>query len=189
MEPGEITKRGMMRWSELERQQPRFAALGRERLIEPGVVLVGTIRRDGAPRISPVEPLLWEGELWLSMLHGSLKAADLIRDSRVLVHGIVTSRDGAAGEYKVRGRAIIEDSSDRQRGYADEVAARLGWTPEPGQFHLFKVDLADVTFIHYDEETGDQFVTRWPDAIEFVRRGISSTSLGPRERHHEYLDL
>jgi hypothetical protein len=94
----------MMRWSELERQQPHLAALGRERLIEPGVVLVGTIRRDGSPRISPVEPLLWEGELWLSTLYDSLKAADLIRDSRVLVHGIVTSRDGAASEYKVRGR-------------------------------------------------------------------------------------
>jgi hypothetical protein len=178
----------MMHWSELERQQARFAALGKERLIEPGVVLVGTIRRDGTPRISPVEPLLWEGELWLSMLHGSLKAADLIRDSRVLIHSIVTSRDGAAGEYKVRGRAIMEDSLDRQRGYAHEVTARIGWTPEPGRFHLFKVDIADVTFIRYEEKTGDQFVARWPDGIEFVRRGTSATSLGPREPHHEFLD-
>lgn len=153
-----ITERGMMRWSELERRQPRFAALGRERLIEPGVVLVGTIRRDGTPRISPVEPLLFEGELWLSMLEGSVKAADLIRDPRVLVHGIVSSRDGAADEYKVRGRAIIEDSAERQRRYADEVTVRIGWTPEPGRFHLFKVDIADVTFIHYDEKTGEQFV-------------------------------
>jgi Pyridoxamine 5'-phosphate oxidase len=177
----------MVRWSELERQQPRFAALGRERLIEPGVVLVGTIRRDGTPRISPVEPLLWDGEFWLSMLYGSLKAADLFRDSRVLVHGIVTSRDGAAGEYKVRGRAMMEDSLDRQRGYANEVTARIGWTPDPGHFHLFKVDIADVTFIRY-EETGDQFVARWPDAIEFVRRGTSATSLGPREPRHEFLD-
>ena len=36
----------------------RGPALGRERLIDPGAVLVGTIRRDGTPRISPVEPLL-----------------------------------------------------------------------------------------------------------------------------------
>jgi len=175
-----------MRWSELERQQPRFAALGRERLIEPGVVLVGTVRQDGTPRISPVEPLIWEGELWLSMLHGSLKAADLVRDPRVLVHSVVSSRDGAAGEYKVRGRAILEDSPDRHRGYADQVSAQLGWTPEPGRFHLFRVDVTDVTFIHYDEATGDQ-VARWPDASEFVRRGTSATSRGPREPHHEYL--
>ena len=177
-----------MRWSDLEQQQPRFAALGRARLIEPGVVLVGTIRRDGTPRISPVEPLLWEGELWLSMLHGSLKAADLMRDPRILVHGIVTARDGASGEYKVRGRAITEDSPDRQQRYADEVKARIGWAPEPGRFHLFKIDIVDVTFIRYEERTGDQFLTRWPDAVEFVRRGTSATSLGPREPHHELLE-
>lgn len=177
-----------MRWSEFERQQPRLAALGRERLIEPGVVLVGTIRRDGTPRISPVEPLLWEGDLWLSMLRGSLKAADLIRDPRVLVHGIVTSRDGAAGEYKVRGQAVIESSSERQRGYAEEVARQIGWRPEPGRFHLFRIEIADVTFIRYDEESGDQFVARWPEAIEFVRRGTSATSLGPRQPYHEFLD-
>jgi hypothetical protein len=122
------------------------------------------------------------------MLHGSLKALDLIRDSRVLVHAIVSSPDGAAGEYKVRGRAIVEDSSDRQRRYADEVAVRIGWTPEPGRFHLFKVDITDVAFIRYEEQTGDQFVARWPDAVEFVRRGTSATSLGPRERHQEFLD-
>lgn len=178
-----------MRWGDLEQQQPRFAALGRRRLIEPGVVLVGTIRRDGTPRISPVEPLRWDGELWLSMLDGSLKATDLIRDPRLIVHSVVTSRDGAAGEYKVRGRVIAERSPHRLRDYAEAVTAQLGWTPEPGRFHLFSVDIDDVSFIRYEEKTGDQFVTRWPAAIEFVRRGTSATSLGPREPHREFLDL
>ena len=178
-----------MRWGDLERQQPRFAALGRERLVEPGVVLVGTTRRDGTPRISPVEPLVWDEEFWLSMLPGSLKAADLIRDQRILIHSIVTSRDGAAGEYKVRGFAVVEQSVDRQRGYADEVAAQIGWTPEPGRFHLFRVNITDVSFIRYEEKSGDQFVARWPEAIEYVRHGTSATSLGPREPHHEFLDL
>jgi hypothetical protein len=97
-----------MRWSEFAEAEPRLAALGRQRLVEPGVVLVGTIRQDGSPRISPVEPLLWERDLWLSMLLGSYKAADLQRDPRVLVHSIVTGRDGSAGEYKVRGAAVEE---------------------------------------------------------------------------------
>ena len=48
-----------MGWSEIERSQPRLAELGRHRLLGPGVVLVGTIRRDGTRRISPVEPLSW----------------------------------------------------------------------------------------------------------------------------------
>ncbi len=50
-----------MEWSELVRRQPRLAALAERRLIEPGVVLVATIRRDGTPRLSPVEPLVVDG--------------------------------------------------------------------------------------------------------------------------------
>jgi Pyridoxamine 5'-phosphate oxidase len=176
-----------MRWNEFEASEPRLAALGRERLLEPGVVLVGTIRRDGSPRISPVEPLLWEGDLWLSMMWGSFKAADLKRDPRVLVHSIVTGRDGAAGEYKLRGGAIEEGSHAVQSGYAREVRERIGWDPEPGRFHLFRVDIADVTFIRYEEEAGDQFVTRWPARREFVRRGTSATSLGERQPYEDLL--
>src|SRR5215475_4196750 len=41
-----------MDWSELERRQPALAGLGRRRLLEPGVVLIATIRGDGAPRVS-----------------------------------------------------------------------------------------------------------------------------------------
>jgi hypothetical protein len=33
-------------------------------------------------------------ELWLSMLWGSAKAADLQRDPRILVHSVITNRDG-----------------------------------------------------------------------------------------------
>lgn len=176
-----------MRWSEFEVDEPRLAALGRERLVEPGVVLVGTIRRDGTPRLSPVEPLLWDGELWLSMLLGSYKAADLRRDPRILVHNIVTGPDGAAGEYKVRGRAVEVGSHAVQEGYAREVRERLGWHPEPGRFHLFRVEIEDVTFIRYETKSGDQFVTRWPGKREFVRRGTSDTSLGDPQPYQDLL--
>jgi hypothetical protein len=176
-----------MRWGEFARDEPRLAALGRQRLADPGVVLVGTIRRDGTPRISPVEPLLWERDLWLSMLFGSYKAADLQRDPRLLVHSIVSGRDGAAGEYKVRGRAIEEPARRVQEGYVMEVRNRLGWNPEPGRFHLFRVDIDDVTFIRYEEATGDQFVTRWPSKREYVRRGTSATSLGNPEPYQDLL--
>jgi hypothetical protein len=92
----------IVRWQDLEASSPRLAELGRERLERPGVVLLGTIRRDGSPRISPVEPLFWRGDLWLALMWRSTKARDLARDPRVLVHSIITSRDGEEGEFKVR---------------------------------------------------------------------------------------
>ncbi|HET7431103.1 MAG TPA: hypothetical protein VFJ89_06320 [Nocardioides sp.] len=176
-----------MRWDELATSAPRLAELGRARLEGPGVALVGTTRRDGSARISPVEPLLWEGDLWLSMLWQSVKARDLLRDPRILVHSIVTGRDGGDGELKVRGRAVDERSTQVQERYAAEVGRRLGWHPVPGRFHLFRVELDDVTFIRYDEPTGDQFVTRWPTGVEFVRRGATATSLHDPVPHHDLL--
>lgn len=177
-----------MRWTELETAQPRLGALGRRCLIHPGVVLVVTIRRDGTPRLSPVEPYVMDGNLWLSMMWGSMKARDLTRDPRILVHSVITSRDGGEGEYKVRGTARLTDDPAVQRRYAEEVARTLGWEPEPGQFHLFAVDVDEVTFIRYDDATGDQYVCRWPEGREFVRRGTTATSVGDPEPRHEFLD-
>jgi hypothetical protein len=176
-----------MRWSEVEERQPRLAEAGRRRLIDPGVVLVVTIRRDGTPRLSPVEPFLLDGDLWLSMMPTSTKARDLERDPRVLVHSVITSRDGGEGEYKIRGTAHAETSAEVQQRYAAAVSQALGWHPTPGRFRLFAVQINDITFVRYDDATGDQFVTRWPGGGEFVRRGTSATTLGSPEPHQDLL--
>jgi hypothetical protein len=170
-----------MRWEGLVTRQPRLADVAAARLLGPGVLLVVTLRRDGTARLSPVEPYVMDGELWLSMMWRSWKALDLLRDPRVLVHSVVTARDGAEGEVKIRGTAREERDPGRQQRYARGVADALGWEPEPGRFHLFAVEISDVTFIRYDGATGDQFVTCWPPAREFVRRGTTATSVGEPE--------
>jgi hypothetical protein len=167
-----------MRWTDLTAAQPRLAEVLERRLIHPGVLLVVTLRRDGTARLSPVEPLLLDGELWLSMMWASRKAADLLRDPRILVHSIVTSRDGSEGEAKLRGTVREASEPDVQARYAEAAAERLGWRPEVGRFHLLAVDIEDVTFLRYDDATGDQFLARWPAGEEFVRRGTSATTVG-----------
>jgi hypothetical protein len=170
-----------MRWSELERLQPRLAVTASERLVGPGVLLLVTLRRDGTPRLSPVEPYVLDGRLLLSMLWGSQKAKDLQRDSRVLVHSTVTGREGTEGELKLRGRAVEETEPDVQEKYAAGVAEELGWRPEVGRFHLFEIEVEHVAFVRYDHDTGDQHVVTWPPGEEFVRRGTGATSVGERE--------
>lgn len=170
-----------MHWSQLESSQPRLAELGRRRLINPGVVLVATIRRDGTPRISPIEPLVMDGALWLCMMWHSTKATDLLRDPRVLVHSVITNRDGTEGEFKIRGVARVEDDPATQRRHAQAAAKDLGWSPEPGRFHLFTVDIDHVTVIRYNPESGDQHVATWPPGREFVRRATTATSVGEPE--------
>jgi Pyridoxamine 5'-phosphate oxidase len=175
-----------MRWAEVEAQQPRLAALGLEKLGGPGVVLVGTVRLDGSPRITPVEPFFWEGELWLTMGRDSWKAKDLMRDARVLVHSIVTSADGRAGEYKVRGRAVLEEDGVLNETVAAAVANQKDYTPVPGKFHLFRVDIEDITFVRWRGDN-DQYLTRWPPGVEQFRRGTSATSNAPPEPYSEFL--
>jgi hypothetical protein len=178
-----------MRWRELEDRQPRLAAVARRRLVEPGVLLVVTVRRDGTPRLSPVEPYVMDGRLLLSMMWGSLKAKDLRRDSRLLVHSIVTGRDGGEGELKVRGQAVEERDPQVQEHYAAAVGEALGWRPEVGRFHLFEVEVEHVGFVRYDDATGDQHVATWPPGAEFVRRGTGATTVGEPEPVHELLQL
>lgn len=97
------------------------------------------------------------------------------------MHNVLTSRDGGDGEFKVRGRAVASEDPAVQLRYADAVAANLGWHPEPGRFHLWAIDIDDVTVIRYDDTTGDQYVARWPAGREFVRRGHVG-DLGGRAR-------
>src|SRR5580765_4572347 len=54
-----LRKTRAMRWVDVEAQQPRLAELGRQKLAGPGVVLIGTVRKDGTARISAVEPFFW----------------------------------------------------------------------------------------------------------------------------------
>jgi hypothetical protein len=51
--------------------------------------------------------------------------------ARLLVCSIVTSRDGAEGELKLRGTAVTATDDSLIDGYAAEVGERLGWRPEP----------------------------------------------------------
>ena len=176
-----------MRWAAFAHEQPRFAELGERLLAGPGVVLVATIRRDGTPRLSPVEPLFWRDDLWLSMGWDTRKTLDLQRDPRVLVHNVITDREGSTGEYKVRGRGVAELDPVLHENYAIEVERTLGWNPEPGRFHLFWMDLDEVTHIRWDPATNDQFVSRWPARTELVRRGTSATSLGDPEPFSELI--
>jgi len=57
-----------MTWQESAQQDPELAALGQERLDRHGLVMVATLRKNGWPRISPVEPLFHNGQLYLGMM-------------------------------------------------------------------------------------------------------------------------
>ena len=50
-------------WQDLELGAPKIARLGMDRINTAHVVLLGTLRADTSPRISPVEPYFVQGQL------------------------------------------------------------------------------------------------------------------------------
>jgi hypothetical protein len=167
-----------MKWSAIATSEPVLGAVVSDRLIGPGVLLVGTTRRDGSARISGAEPLIMDGDLWLSMMRNSVKALDLARDPRILLHSILVGPEPAA-EVKIRGSVRPEHDHDVQRRYAAAVSAEIGWHPVVGEFTLFAVDIHDVSYVGYDADTSGQHVARWPAGLEYVRPSTTPTSLGP----------
>jgi nitroimidazol reductase NimA-like FMN-containing flavoprotein (pyridoxamine 5'-phosphate oxidase superfamily) len=145
-------------WGAFARAHPSFGALALARIDGEGLVMVGTLRRNGWPRISPVEPLVLDGELYLGMMHRSRKAVDLLRDSRCVVHSIVHDKGGAEGDVKVYGRAVtVEGPAERERS-CRALEARIGWRPE-GEFHLFTVDITEVGYFAVAE--GNHHTQAW----------------------------
>jgi len=130
-----------MRWDEFTEACPELAEIARSRFTKDQLVLVGTIRRDGSPWISPCEVDLAAGHLFLGMMWQSRKARDLCRDARIIVHSVTCNREGTDGDVKLCGRTVgITDLSLRQV-FRDAIKARIDWAPDEPEFHLFSVDI------------------------------------------------
>jgi hypothetical protein len=153
-----------MTWQRFATDAPEMAELGKQLLEQSGVAVVGTIRADGSPRISSIEPLILE-QLYLSMMWRSRKALDLLRDPRLVLRNAICTSTGDEAEIILRGRAVdIHDAEARER-YRDAVAMQIAWTVP--RFHLFAVDIESAALIRYGR--GEQAVKLWPQDVEFRR--------------------
>ena len=150
-----------MNWREFEAACPELAQIAHARLSGDELVLVGTIRRDGSPRISPVEPDFVDGELLLGMMWKSRKALDILRDPRVAVHSVPSNRLNPGGDVKIYGKGSdVQDPALRHR-YEQAIFARVEWRPtEP--YHCFAVDIESAAFVRFQERIWESW--RWdPD--------------------------
>ena len=149
-----------MSWAEFQAAAPELAGFLEERLAATGLVLLGTLRADGWPRISPNEAFVVDGELLLGMMWRSRKAVDLLRDPRLTVMTPQVDRHAATGDLKLYGRVRdVTDLGLRER-YADTLEAAIGWRPSD-PYHLFAVDVESAGYISFGEE---RRLLRWTPA-------------------------
>lgn len=126
--PGTMTS-----WTAISAEEPDLADRVRRCFRVRKHATMATLRRDGSPRISGTEVEFdVDGEIYLGMMPGSLKARDLRRDPRISVHSPTEDAPEEApaswlGDAKLAGRAV--EVSDPERD------------DEP---HRFRIDVDEV---------------------------------------------
>jgi hypothetical protein len=141
-----------MNWDAFSATVPEIAERADSRFRKDGLCLVGTLRKDGSPRINPCELDFAAGELLLGMMWRSRKALDLFRDPRIVVHSVTSDREGTEGDVKLYGRAIDISDPDVRRAYRDAIRARIGWAPDEPEYHLFALDIESAGYIVFGDE-------------------------------------
>jgi hypothetical protein len=148
----------MTSWAGVTAGAPDLAKTVRQRFEAVGLAMMATLRRGGSPRLSGVEPLFARGELWLGMMDGSRKAADVRRDPRLALHSATTDKAVTHGDAKVAGRAVPVYDEQTIAAFIVAFDSSTGSPPPPGPFHLFTVDVDEISFLR---PAGDHLVIDW----------------------------
>ena len=146
----------MAHWKDVVVSAPEFADAVRGLFDAHRHKTLATLRKNGAPRISGIEATFKDGDLWLGMMPGSLKARDLKRDGRLALHSASVDPDdddpGAwPGDAKVGGRA--EEITD------EDTLASFGGMPEGS--HLFRVEIGEVVTTRVGEPADHLMIELW----------------------------
>ena len=164
----------MITWDRFTEEAPETEAVVRRRIEATGLAMLASLRADGSPRISPVEPLISGDRLWLGMMPGSTKVADVRRDPRLCLHTATADKDVADGDAKLFGLAVdVPEGSPDRAAYAAAFKAATGNDLEamPGGFDLFWLDLTGASSLVLGDDHQHLRITVWtPGSSEEIRK-------------------
>jgi hypothetical protein len=151
----------MTTWQGFTEAAPRIAEIfARRHAATGGLCLLGTLRSDGYPRISPIEPRVFEGQLWLVGMPGTTKFRDLARDPRFCLHTATVDSQVSDGDAKLWG--VVEDVPDRalHQRFAVALFEETGFDLRGSEFdHFFATDLTGASAV--EAASGHMDVTIW----------------------------
>ena len=128
----------MNTWEAFSVVAPRIAAVFERRHTATGnLCFLGTLRPDGFPRVSPVEPRFFEGTLWIGGMPGTAKFRDLHGDGRFTLHTATVDTHVGDGDAKVWGTARHVTDPALHARYADDLYAQRGFDLRGQEFPDF----------------------------------------------------
>jgi len=160
-----------MQWESFSKACPQISEVAQARFIRDQLVMVGTLRRDGWPRVSPCEIDIAAGHLFCGMMWRSTKALDLLRDPRLAIHSVTRNREGTDGDVKLYGKGVDVRAPALRAAFRDAIWARIDWAPEEPSYHLFSADIERAAYLVFGE--GQQRIMTWD-----VERGFRQWSKG-----------
>lgn len=121
--------------------------------------VLGTIARDGSPRLSGINVMCNQGTLWFGSMPGARKVGDIARDPRISIHSAPLEESLEGGDARIDGRA---------KALPAELA--LGWRPGSPEGEFFSVELDKVHLVEVRD--GRLVVTKWNavDGLRIVER-------------------
>ncbi|MDQ4119644.1 MAG: pyridoxamine 5'-phosphate oxidase family protein [Actinomycetota bacterium] len=128
----------MTTWDEFAAGAKTIAEIFRRRHAATGnLCMLGTLRADGWPRVSPMEPRMFEGELWVGGMPYTRKFDDLARDPRFMLHTATVDTHVSDGDAKLWG--VVENRPDPalHRRYAEALYAETGFDLRGAEFPYF----------------------------------------------------
>ena len=160
----------MSTWAEFAAAAPRIASIFERRHRAAGnLCMLATLRADGFPRISPMEPRLFEGELWLVGMPGTTKFNDLARDPRFSLHTATIDTHVGDGDAKLWGTVHdVRDEALHQR-WAQALYDESGFDLRGERFpQFFAADIAGGSSVEVLD--GHLDITVWTGGTERVVR-------------------
>lgn len=150
-----------MDWDAFKREAPEIATAAEARFNAHELIMLGTLRSDGWPRITPVEFLIVDGKLYLGMMWRSMKARDLLRDPRCVLHSATSDKAGTQGDAKIYATAqAITDLAERAR-FREVCLDRTDWAPDEPEFHLFAIEVQRAAYVVFANDK--QQTNVWPE--------------------------
>src|SRR5664280_2675893 len=139
----------MANWAEFVAGAPQVSeTFLRRHAATGGLCMLATLRSDGFPRSIPLEPRMFEGQLWLGGMPHTYKVRDLSRDPRFSLHTATIDTHVSDGDAKLWGEAHnVQDVALHHR-YAEWLLQETGFDLRGQAFtDFYAADLAGASSV------------------------------------------
>ncbi|QLL08527.1 pyridoxamine 5'-phosphate oxidase family protein [Mycobacterium vicinigordonae] len=150
----------MTSWAQFTADAPRIGAVFTRRHAAAGnLCMLATIRSDGFPRISPMEPRIFEDQLWITGMPNTTKYFDLQRNPKLCLHTATVDTAVADGDAKLWGLARFVAYGGLHERFAAALFDEIGLDLRGQEFDMVGVEITGASAVEVRDDHLD--ITIW----------------------------